>query len=145
MSTPSPETHLPTVELTDPNGTAEVEAHAQRIGLPMLDFALGTDRDDTDEAVDDQWAQLDDDDADTDGEDLDAEVLADGSPVEQLAPAAAENPRRYQRWARHRVETMPALTATGHHVRAEPRGVRPDGHDHGVRPGDRAIAVGGRC
>ena len=58
--------------------------------------------------MDNQWAQLDDDDADTDGEGLDAEVLADGSPVEQLATAAAENPRRYQRWARHGVDTMPA-------------------------------------
>jgi hypothetical protein len=63
--------------------------------------------------VDNQWAQLDDDDADTDGEGLDAEVPADGSPVEQLATAAAENPRRYQRWARHGVDTMPALTAIG--------------------------------
>ena len=113
MSVPSTDPHLHTVEYTDPDGTAEVEAYAQRIGLPMLDFALGADPEDPDEAVEDEWAQLDDDDADTDGADLAAEVLNDRSPVEHLATAASENPRRYRRWARTGVDTMPALTATG--------------------------------
>ena len=89
MSTPSSETRLPTVELTDPNATAEVEAYAQRIGLPMLDFALGTIRTRP-------WTTSGLNSTTTmptpTGEGLDAEVLADGSPVKQLATAAAETP-----------------------------------------------------
>lgn len=111
--TTSSESHLRTVELSGPDASAEHEVHEQRIGLPMLSFALGTDREDLDETVDDEWAQLEDDDADTDGEDLAADVLTDRSPVEQLATAAAENPRRYRRWATNGVTAMPALTATG--------------------------------
>jgi hypothetical protein len=113
MLLPSQDTQIPAVDHTDPDGTAEVEAFAQRIGLPMLDFALGADREDPDEAAEDEWAQLDDDDADTDGEDLAADVLNDRNPVEHLATAAAENPRQYRRWARNGVDTMPALTAAG--------------------------------
>ena len=60
--------------------------------------------------------------------------------------ARHRRPPRRSRIVSRRDVSGAARSAHGqHHVRAEPRGVRPDGHHHGLRPGYRAIAASGRC
>ncbi|MEW2479872.1 hypothetical protein AB0876_09780 [Mycobacterium sp. NPDC049093] len=115
VTVPDTAAHSVAVNPADSDGTSEVEAYAQRVGLPMVDFALGAETEEPAYATDGEWAQLDDDDADTDLEELTAaeEVLDDRSPIANLATAATENPRRYRRWADSGVSMMPALTATG--------------------------------
>jgi hypothetical protein len=91
----------------------DVEAYTEKIGLPMLTFALGKQTEyqtDSSDGIDD--VQLDDDSPEDGAEDLDAEASQD-NPIDDLADADEQDRKRYRRWARRAVDVMPQLTTLG--------------------------------
>jgi hypothetical protein len=97
--------------------TTETEIFSVKVGLPMLNFAIGA-RSEIDELNDenedeDEETQLEDEDVEESTETFDLQTLRDRDPVTDLAQSTTRARARYRRWARNAVTTLPTLTTTG--------------------------------
>ena len=98
-----------------PSETSEIESFSVKVGLPMLNFAIGgrSEASDLDDDDEDEETQLDDEDVEENTDTFDMQTSRDRDPVTDLARSTTHARARYRRWARSAVTTMPTLTTTG--------------------------------
>jgi hypothetical protein len=101
--------HDSTDDPTD--GSTETESFEVKIGLPMLNFSIGTTAEHNDEA--EAEGQLDDEDAEDDPDAFEVTQPDGTDPIEKLSRSTPHTRARYRRWAQRAVDQMPAFTATG--------------------------------